>query len=63
MLENYLRDRQELIEWYSLLTCAIRPLPTTDRCCLLQSYGIPALVVGTKADKLSRGAACSRRSR
>lgn len=56
LLENYLRDRQELIGVVQLVD--LRHPPTADdrqMFAWLQSYGIPALVVGTKADKLSRG--------
>ncbi|HHY36163.1 MAG TPA: YihA family ribosome biogenesis GTP-binding protein [Firmicutes bacterium] len=56
LLEGYLQNREELCGVVQLVD--LRHLPTAADCQMfawLQHYGIPVLVVGTKADKVSRG--------
>ncbi|NLP17712.1 MAG: YihA family ribosome biogenesis GTP-binding protein [Firmicutes bacterium] len=56
LLENYLEHRRELVGVVQLVD--LRHPPTADDCQMLAwltAFQIPVIVVGTKADKISRG--------
>lgn len=56
LLENYLQHRRELVGVVQLVD--LRHPPTADDCQMftwLMAFNIPVIVVGTKADKISRG--------
>ena len=56
LLENYLGRRQQLVGVVLLID--LRHPPTADDCQMLTyllAFQIPVIVVGTKADKISRG--------